>query len=139
MRNMFYWQITNVLMTDDHVSQILNAFFCIATTLILIEFSEFFHITVRSDISQLSHCSPQIFYLAFIWLNIQLWQLLSYCAGGFKVDNGYSFWSYSGPYFPAFGLNTERYGVSFCNQLECGKINTRITPNPGTFHVVRPY
>ena len=25
------------------------------------------------------------------------------------------FWSYSCPYFPAFGLNTERYRVSTCN------------------------
>ena len=43
-------------------------------------------------------------------------------------------WSYSGPYFPSFRLNTERYGVSFRNQSECGKIRTRITPN--TFHAV---
>ena len=28
---------------------------------------------------------------------------------------------FSGTYFPAFGLNTERYD----NQLECGKIRTR--------------
>ena len=32
---------------------------------------------------------------------------------------------FSGPYFPAFGLNTERYGVSLCIQSECGKIRTR--------------
>ena len=42
-------------------------------------------------------------------------------------------WSYSGPYFPAFGLNTERYEVSFRSQSECGKIWTRITPNTDTF------
>ena len=29
--------------------------------------------------------------------------------------------SYSGPYFPAFGLNTERYSVSLRIQSECGK------------------
>ena len=29
--------------------------------------------------------------------------------------------SYSGPYFPAFGLNTERYGVSLCIPSEHGK------------------
>ena len=29
--------------------------------------------------------------------------------------------SYSGPYFPAFGLNTERYGVSLGIQSECGE------------------
>ena len=31
----------------------------------------------------------------------------------------------SGPYFPAFGLNTERYEVSLRIQSECGKIWTR--------------
>ena len=31
----------------------------------------------------------------------------------------------SGPYFPAFGLNTERYFVSLRIQSECGKIRTR--------------
>ena len=31
---------------------------------------------------------------------------------------------FSGPYFPAFGLNTERYGVSHRIQSECGKIRT---------------
>ena len=30
-----------------------------------------------------------------------------------------------GPYFPAFGLNTERYGVSLPIHSECGKILTR--------------
>ena len=44
---------------------------------------------------------------------------------------------YSGPYFPTFGLNTERYGVSLRTQCECGKIRTRITPNTDTFHAVR--
>ena len=32
---------------------------------------------------------------------------------------------FSSPYFPAFGLNTERYGVSLRIQSECGKIRTR--------------
>ena len=32
---------------------------------------------------------------------------------------------FSGPYFPAFGLNTERYGAFFRIQSECGKIRTR--------------
>ena len=45
-------------------------------------------------------------------------------------------WSYSGPYFPAFGLNTERYFVSLSVQSECGKIRTRITPNADTFYAV---
>ena len=44
--------------------------------------------------------------------------------------------SYSGPYFPAFGLNTERYSGSLRIQSECGKIRTRIIPNTDTFYVV---
>ena len=44
--------------------------------------------------------------------------------------------SYSGTNFPAFGLNTERYGVSLRIQSECGKIRTRITPNMDTFYAV---
>ena len=32
---------------------------------------------------------------------------------------------FSDPYFPAFGLNTERYFVSLRIQSECGKIRTR--------------
>ena len=45
-------------------------------------------------------------------------------------------WSFSGPHFPAFGLNTERYGVSLCIQSKCGKVRTRKTPNTNTFHAV---
>ena len=44
--------------------------------------------------------------------------------------------SYSGPYFSAFRLNTESYGVSLRIQSECGKIRTRITPNTDTFYAV---
>ena len=45
-------------------------------------------------------------------------------------------YSESGSYFPAFGLNTERYSVSLRIQSECRKIRTRITPNTYTFQAV---
>ena len=45
-------------------------------------------------------------------------------------------WSYSGPYFPAFRLNTEKYFVSLHILSECGKIQTRITLNMDTFYAV---
>ena len=45
-------------------------------------------------------------------------------------------WSFSGPYFPAFRLNTKRYRVSLCIQFKCGKIRTRKTQNTDTFHAV---
>ena len=46
--------------------------------------------------------------------------------------------SYSGPYFPAFGLNRERYFASLGIQSECGKIwiCTWITPNMDTFYAM---
>ena len=45
--------------------------------------------------------------------------------------------SFSGPYFPAFGLNMERYmGVSLRTQSECEEIRTRKTPNTDTLHTV---
>ena len=46
-------------------------------------------------------------------------------------------WRYSGAYFSAFGLNTERYPVSLRIHFECGKIRTRITSNTDTFCVVK--
>ena len=44
--------------------------------------------------------------------------------------------SFSGPYFPAFRLDTERYIVSFRNRFEGGKMRTRKIPSTGTFQAV---
>ena len=44
--------------------------------------------------------------------------------------------SVSGPYFPAFVLNTERQSESLCIQCKCGKISTSKTPNKDTFQAV---
>ena len=41
---------------------------------------------------------------------------------------------YSGPYFPAFKLNTKRYSVRILIQSKYGKILTRLTPNMDTFY-----
>ena len=41
--------------------------------------------------------------------------------------------SWSGLDFPTFGLNTKRQGLFLRIQSECGKIQTRITPNTDTF------
>ena len=45
-------------------------------------------------------------------------------------------WSAFFPHFPAFGLNMERYGVSFRIWENAGKMRTRITPNTDTFYAV---
>ena len=44
--------------------------------------------------------------------------------------------SFSGLYFPAFALNTEKYSVCLRIQSDCGKIRIRKTPNMDTFHTV---
>ena len=44
--------------------------------------------------------------------------------------------SFSGPYFPAFGQNTEKYGVSVRIESEDGKIRIRKTPNTDNFQAV---
>ena len=51
-------------------------------------------------------------------------------------------WTFSGPYVPAFGLNTEIYEVIFVNlgiQPECGKIRTRKTQNTNNFYAEVAY
>ena len=47
--------------------------------------------------------------------------------------------SFSGPYFPVFGLNTRRYSVSLCIQSECRKIRAIKTPNTEIFHAVSKF
>ena len=44
--------------------------------------------------------------------------------------------SFSGPYFPKFGLNTEFYFVNLRIQDECGRIRVRKTPNTEIFHAM---
>ena len=60
-----------------------------------------------------------------------------------EIDSTFTVWKvckygvFSGPYFPAFGLNTERYGVSLRIQSECGKkYGPEKTPYLDTFHTV---
>ena len=45
--------------------------------------------------------------------------------------------SFSGLYFPAFGLNTGRFSVSLRIKSKCRKIWTRKTPNKDPFHTVK--
>ena len=60
-----------------------------------------------------------------------MWDFISvHCVKSVRIR------SYSGPHFPAFGLNTERYRVSLRILSECEKMPTRITPNTNTFYAV---
>ena len=45
---------------------------------------------------------------------------------------------FSGPYFPAFGLNTERYSVSLRIKSECGKTREKSEPDNSEYgHFLR--
>ena len=55
------------------------------------------------------------------------------CSPSWKVSK---YGVISGPYFPAFGLNTERCFVSLRIHSECGKMRTRLTPYLDIFHAV---
>ena len=59
-------------------------------------------------------------YLAMLSITLTAWKLSKYGV-------------FSGPYFPAFGLNTERYSISLCIQSKCGKIRTSKNPVFGHF------
>ena len=56
-----------------------------------------------------------------------------HCIKGFRI------WSFCGTYFPAFGLNTERYFVSLRIQSKCGKIQSRKISNTDTINAVKPF
>ena len=45
-------------------------------------------------------------------------------------------WCFSGPYFPAYQLNIERYFVFLRIHSKCGKVWIRKTPNMDIFHAV---
>ena len=62
--------------------------------------------------------------------------LIFYKLSFFRCVKSVHIRSYSGPHFPVFELNTQRYKVALRIQSECGKMQTRITPNMNTFHAV---
>ena len=65
-------------------------------------------------------------WILFIWNMMTL----LHCVKSVRIR------SCSGPHFPAFKMNTERYSVSLCFQSDCGKMWTRTTPNTDTLCAV---
>ena len=63
------------------------------------------------------------------WLQLSLLHQC-HCLKGFRIS------SFSGPYFPTFGLNRKIYSVNFCIQSQCGKMWTTKSLNRDTFHAV---
>ena len=57
-------------------------------------------------------------------------EIIKHCVKSVRI------WSFSGPDFPVFGLNTERCRGSLRVQSKCEKTRTRKTLNTDTFHAV---
>ena len=75
-------------------------------------------------------CSQVVRYWWRVRLIVWVFPRDKHCVKGVRI------WSYSGPHFSAFGVNTERYSVSLLIQSKCGKMRIRITPNMDTFYAV---
>ena len=57
-------------------------------------------------------------YTELFYIDFRVWNYM-HCLKSVRIR------SFSGPYFPAFELNTEIYRVNLCIWSECGKIRTR--------------
>ena len=57
--------------------------------------------------------------------------IAKHCVKSFRIR------SFSGLYFPVFGLNMKSYSVSLRIQSKLGKLRTRKTLNTDTFHAVK--
>ena len=65
-----------------------------------------------------------------IVISLHLVTFYSHCVKSVRIP------SFSGLYFPAYGLATERYEVSLRIQSEYREARTRITPKTDTFRSV---
>ena len=76
--------------------------------------------------------SKQYLHLLFTLLTRlrQIFPFIIHCVKSVHIR------SFSGPYFPAFGLNKDRFSASLRIQFKCEKIRTIKTPNTDTLYAV---
>ena len=82
--------------------------------------------------NQVKFFSRNVTHRSCCWIQLMKWIQLKHC----HYVKSVRIRSFTGPYFPAFKLNTERYSVSVRIQSKCGRIRTRKTPNTNTLHAV---
>ena len=68
--------------------------------------------------------------IIYALISMLIYTTFTHCVNSVRIRN------YSGPHFPTFGLNTERYSESLSIQSKCGKMRNRIAPNTDTFYAV---
>ena len=89
--------------------------------------SHYFYIEIFGIMGDI-FLSAAFFYVAFVICVFSLCTfycqiIFTHCVKSVRI------WSYSGPHFLAFGLNTEWYSIYLRIQAEYGKMRIRITPN----------
>ena len=72
-------------------------------------------------------------YCLYLTIQIEIYSIYFYFLQYSHFLRSVRIRSYSGLYFPSFGLNTEKYIVSLRIRAEYGKIRTTITFNTDTF------
>ena len=68
------------------------------------------------------------------WVNTGLKLIISTLLRSSHCIKSVRIRSFSGSYFPVFGLNAEKYGISFRVQSESGNMQTRKALNTDTFY-----
>ena len=93
----------------------------------------YFHNTIHRSINKQYHVTRPL--LLIVWHGCFKCLRSSYihCLESDRIR------SFSSPYFPEFGLNTESYGLSLRIQSECAKLRAIKTPNRDTFHAMSAF
>ena len=133
--NVNFFKAMILLVTDVYRCHIRSRFKC-KTQFLIQNLKNVFFLSFLGPSSCNQNTGAFIFYShetsltfsSFTLKNVQ--NDIIHCAKSVRIR------SYSGPYFPAFGVNTERYFVSLRIQSECGIMRTRITPYTDTFHAM---
>ena len=87
-------------------------------------------VSLKLEASPFLNINRETYLFWSTFLVISFSKIDSHCMKSVRIR------SYSGPYIPTFGLNTERCGLFLRIQSGCGEIRARITPNTGTFYAV---
>ena len=91
---------------------------------------------VLTDCANCCEATHEMFHDVFNEDSDSLYDDMNDCLHTLHCAKSVRIWNFSGLYFPAFGLNTEKYSMSPPIQSKCGKIRTRKTLNTDIFHSV---
>ena len=122
-----FWHFGDYYQTLFNFSKILNLFWNTLFLITIVFFKVSLSMLTKLLISVLFSAYNMLSKIEYVVQPFNLRVHGTHCVKSVRIR------SFSGPHFPAFGLNTGKYGVSLRIQSECGKIRTRKSPNMDTF------